>query len=184
MIVTFPPTAERWIPKFRELGESGVHALAEDGVMAVMVDARFLVPIIREFEKTDLRFIDEFDFRHPNRPRRPSHPHRVTARRIPILLYGKEKTILKPGDDFVDESSPGALEELNDTQLLDLGLQKLVSRLARPRNVVCDPVTCGRIGTALGAWREACSFVGAVDNERMLERFWGRLHRAVEDEPD
>ena len=91
---------------------------------------------------------------------------------------------MKPGDDFVDESSPEAFEELNDTQRLELGLQKLVSRLARPGDVVCDPVTCGRIGTALGAWREACSFIGAVDNERMLERFWGRLHQAVEDEPD
>ena len=90
VIVTFPPTAERWIPKFGDLGRFGEHALAEGGVMAVMVDARFLVPIIREFEKTDLRFIGEFDFRHPKRPGRPSHPHRVTARRMPILIYGKE----------------------------------------------------------------------------------------------
>ena len=184
VIVTFPPTAERWIPKFGDLVRFGEHALAEDGVMAVMVDARFLVPIIREFEKTDLRFIGEFDYRHPKRPRRPSHPHRVTSRRMPILLYGKEKTILKPGDDFVDESSPEAFEELNDTQRLDLGLQKLVSRLARPGDVVCDPVTCGRIGTALGAWNEICSFVGAVDDEKMLERFRGRLYNAVELEQD
>ena len=123
--------------------------------MAMMVPASFTGPIILELAKTDLRLIDVFDYRHPQRPRRHSHPHRVTSRRMPILIYGKEKTILKPGADFVDESSPGDHEELSDTQRLELGLQKLVSRLARPGDVVCDPVTCGRIGTALGAWREA-----------------------------
>ena len=184
VIVTFPPTAKRWIPKFGDLGRFGEHALAEDGVAAMMVPAPFTAPIILEMAKTDLRLIDVFDYRHPQRPSRPSHPHRVTSRRMLILLYGKGKTILKPGDDFVDESSPGFVGDLNATQRLDLGLQKLVSRLARPGDVVCDPATCGRIGTALGAWNEICTFVGAVDDEKMLERFRGRLYNAVEHEPD
>ena len=182
VIVTFPPTAERWIPKFKDLGDLGVHALAEDGVMAVMVSAPFTGAIILEMAQTDLRLIDVFDYRHPQRPRHLPHPHRVTSRRMPILLYGKGKTILKPGDDFVDESSPGFAGDLNREQLLDLGLRKLVSRLAKPGDIVCDPVTCGRIGTALGARKEVCSFVGAVEDEKMLERFWGRLYRAVEDQ--
>ena len=182
VIVTFPPTEERWIPKFKDLGDLGVHALAEDGVMAVMVPAPFTGAIILEMAQTDLRLIDVFDYRHPQRPRHLPHPHRVTSRRMPILLYGKGKTILKPGDDFVDESSPGFAGDLNREQLLDLGLRKLVSRLAKPGDVVCDPVTCGRIGTALGARKEVCSFVGAVEDEKMLERFWGRLYRAVEDQ--
>ena len=166
------------------MGEFCGHALADDGVAAMMVPAPFTAPIILELAKTDLRPITVFDYRHPKRLSRPSHPHRVTVRRMPILLYGKGKTILKPGDDFVDESSSGFVGDLNDTQRLNLGLQKLVSRLAKPGDVVCDPVTCGRIGTALGAWNEICTFVGAVDDEKMLERFWGRLYNAVEHEQD
>ncbi len=38
----------------------------------------------------------------------------------------------------------------------------VVQRFTRPGQVVCDPVLLGRAGTALGALRSACTFIGAA----------------------
>lgn len=182
VIVTFPPTEERFIPHFEDLGAFAAHALAPDGVMAVIVKAEYLPQIISRLNQPDLDFLTEFDYRHPKRTGRLGHPHQSRVKRQPILIYGKKETRIRAGDDFVEESPWDVYQSLNASQLLGVGLLRLVSRLARPGDIVCDPVTCGRIGVAVGAWHANCTFVGAVEHEKMLGPFWARLEKAVGDE--
>lgn len=182
VIVTFPPTEERFIQHFEDLGAFAAHALAPDGVMAVMVQAEHLPQILSRLNRTDLDFLTEFDYRHPKRTRRLGHPHQGRVKRLPILIYGKKETRIIAGDDFVEESPWDVHQSLKASQLLGVGLMRLVSRLARPGDIVCDPVTCGRIGVAVGAWRASCTFVGAVEHQTMLKPFWADLEKAVGDE--
>ena len=94
--VTFPPTEETWIPKFRELGDFAAHVLAPDGLMAVMIHPEFLPEILRALNGAGLRWITEFDYRCPGRSRRIPYPHQGRHTRQPTLIFGRGNAKLTP----------------------------------------------------------------------------------------
>ena len=182
LIATFPPTVREWVGRFGALAEFGLHALAPGGLMAVMVNADFLPQILKQLDARDLDWITEFDYRQPNRAVRMAHPHRAVKRRHPILLYGKPGCLLPEGSDFIEEPPRGELPQ-SHTELLLGGMEALVRRLARPGQLVCDPVTLGRETVALSARRYGCRFVGAAETDSLTKMILGRLARAKEGPP-
>ena len=180
LIATFPPAVGEWVRRFGALAEFGLHALAPGGLMAVMVDADFLPQILKQMDARGLDWITEFDYRQPSRPVRMAHPHRAVKRRLPILLYGKPGCMLPEGSDIIEEPPRGESPQRSDTELLLEGLGALVRRLARPGQLVCDPVMLGRETVALSARRHGCRFVGAAETDSLSRRILGRLARMEE----
>ena len=111
--------------------------------MAVMVNPDFLPQILKQMDVQGLEWITEFDYRQPGRPVRMVHPHRAVKSRRPILLYGKPRCSLPEGSDVIEEPPRGESPKRSDTELLLEGLGALVQRLARPGQLVCDPVMLG-----------------------------------------
>ena len=139
--------------------------------MALMVNAQHLGQAVRLLDHPNLHLITEFDYRHPERPSRLAHPHLAVARRMPVLVLGKERSCLLTGGDFIQEPPRGNGEAcLSVSKLLDAGLELLLQRLAKPGGLVCDPVMLGRSGLALAARRFGCRFVGATQDQRSADR--------------
>ena len=180
LIATFPPTVGNWVGRFGALSQFGVHALAPSGLMAVMVNPDFLPQILKQMDARGLEWITEFDYRQPGRPVRMAHPHRALKGRRPILLYGKPRCGLTEGSDVIEEPPRGESPRGSDTELLSEGLGALVRRLARPGQLVCDPVMLERETVALSARRHGCRFVGAAETDSIIRRIMGRLARAEE----
>lgn len=180
LIATFPPLVNGWVGRFGALAEFGLHALAPGGLMAVMVNAEYLPQILKQLDVQGLDWITEFDYRQPSRPVRMEHPHRAVKNRLPILLYGKPGCRLSEGSDFIEEPHRGESPRRSDTELLLEGLEALVRRLARPGQLVCDPVMLGRETVALSARRHGCRFVGAAETDSLIRRILGRLARTEE----
>lgn len=180
LIATFPPTVGEWVGRFGALAEFGLHGLAPGGLMAVMVNADFLPQILKQMDVRGLEWITEFDYRQPGRPVRMAHPHRAVKNRRPILLYGKPACGLPEGSDVIEEPFRGESPKRSDTELLGEGLGALVRRLARPGQLVCDPVMLEREAVALSARRHGCRFVGAAETDLLIRRIIGRLTRAEE----
>ena len=182
VIVSFPPTADGWTHNFNYLGKLAHYALAPHGLMAILVNPH-LVPEISSWllQNRSLRWITLFYYDCPERPPRLPNPHSHRPQRLPILIIGKVKTKLTIVSDIVIEPSRDSSVGLTYLGLLDAGLQELVQRIAKPGQLLLDPATLGRLGTALGALSAGCRFVGAVDPEQ-AEKFKARLREAVGEE--
>ena len=180
LIATFPPLGKGWVGRFGALADFGLHALAPGGLIAVMVNAEYLPQILKQLDVRGLDWITEFDYRQPGRPVRMKHPHRAVKNRLPILLYGKPGCRLSEGSDFIEEPHRGESPRRSDTELLLEGMEALVRRLARPGQLVCDPVMLGRETVALSARRHGCRFVGAAETDSLIRRILGRLARTEE----
>ena len=178
LVVTFPPTVREWVGRFGALSRFGLHALAPGGLMAVMVNPDFLPQIFKQMDSQGLEWIGEFDYRQPGRPVRMSHPHRAAKSRRPILLYGKPGCSLPEGSDVIEEPPRGESPKGSVTELLLEGLGALVRRLARPGQLVCDPVMLERETVALSARRHGCRFVGAAETDSLVRKIMARLARA------
>ena len=188
VIVTFPPAEDGSISYFYELIRFAAHALAQDGLMAVMANPQFLHRIIDSLQLKGVFYLLELDYRCPDRPLRLEHPLQGRIGRLSILVFGKEKTRISVSDDFIEEPSKGDAAGLKPHELLDAGLQKVVQRFAKPGQVVCDPITLGRVGTALGARNAGCTFagctfIGAADRQNLVEQFWANIAQAERDQP-
>ena len=179
VIVTFPPTADGWAQNFDYLGKLAVHALAPHGLMAILVNPH-LVPEISAMllRNASLQWITLFYYDCPGRPPRLPYPHSHRPRRLPILVIGKDKTRLPEVSDIVIEPSRDSSSGLTPLGLLDAGLQELVQRIAKPEQLLFDPVTLARRGTALGARSVGCKFIGAVD-PKDADRYEARLRKDV-----
>ena len=180
LIVTFPPTVGGWVKRFGALAQLALHALAPGGLMAVMVNPDFLPQILKQMEVRGLEWIGELDYRQPGRPVRMARPHRAVKSRRPVLLYGKPGCILPEGSDVIEEPHRGESPNRKDTELLLEGMEALVRRLARPGQLVCDPVMLGRETVALSARRHGCRFVGAAETDSLISRILVRLAQAKE----
>ena len=184
VIVTFPPTTGvEWGGNFQGLGKFAVHALAPDGLTAVMAVPQSLPDVLFRLTPLGLTWITEFDYRCPDRPLRLKYPYRGQVGRLPILVFGKDKTRVPAGDDFVEEPPEGGSGAFKPDQLSDAGLQMVVERFAAPGQVVCDPVILGRIGTALGARNAGCTFIGAAHDQNLINQFWTDMAKTMGDEP-
>ena len=182
VIVAFPPTVGDWVGRFGALSQFGLHALVPGGLMAVMVNPDLLPQILKRMEVQGLEWITEFEYRQPGRPVRMAHPHRAVKSRRPILLYGKPGCSLPEGSDVIEEPPRGQSPKGSDTELLLEGLGALVRRLARPGQLVCDPVMLERETVALSARRHGCRFVGAAETDSLIRKIMGRLARAGDGE--
>ena len=107
-------------------------------------------------------------------------PHRAVKSRRPVLLYGKPGCILPEGSDVIEKPHRGESPNRKDTELLLEGMEALVRRLARPGQLVCDPVMLGRETVALSARRHGCRFVGAAETDSLISRILVRLAQAKE----
>ena len=183
VIVTFPPTEERLIRYFYDLSRFAAHALAPDGLMAALANPQFLHRIIQNLQSKGLSYLLELDYRCPDRPLRLESPLQGHIGRLSILVFGKDKSRISVSDGFIEEPWKGDSAGLKPHELLDAGLQKVVQRFAKPGQVVCDPVTLGRVGTALGARNAGCTFIGAADRQILVEQFWANMAKGEGDEP-
>ena len=175
-ILAFPPTEESHLDDFKALSNFASHALAPDGIMAVIVNPRLMLRIANVLPHENVDFITELDYRCPERPSRSTSPLPITVRRWPVLLFGKERFKLQPGPDSITE--PASDEVAGPTgpeRLLEAGLGLLVARLVRPGQTVCDPITLGRSGIVLGALAHGCRFIGAADRQHFIDRIWARV---------
>ena len=179
VIVTFPPTAEGWAHNFQYLGKLANYALAPQGLMAILVNPHLLPEIsVSLLRNLSLQWITLFYYDCQGRPAPLPKPHSHRPRRLPILIIGKDKTLLPEVSDIVIEPSRDSSVGLTNLGLLDAGLQELVQRIAKPEQLLLDPVTLGRLGTALGARSAGCEFIGAVDPGK-AERYEDRLCKAA-----
>lgn len=175
-IITYPPTDERNIAAFDALSAFANHALAPDGVMAVIVNPRLLPQAVGMLPHEKVEFITELDYRCPERPSRAARPLSIAVRRWPVLLFSKNMHRLRPGPDSITEPpSDEVAGPKGPERLLEAGMALLVARLVRPGQTICDPMTLGRSGIALGALALGCRFIGASDDQRLLDRIWDRV---------
>ena len=174
-VITSPPNDARFLPVFSDLADFAAHALKPEGVMVVMPEVVHLPEVFERLKHRDLRWVSEFDYRHGSPPVYTGEPHRLNSFRRPLLIYGKSRCRLRPGDDFIEvPHSPGDRR----SQRLDAGMELVVARFARPGQVVCDPVLLDRASIALAARKQGCLFVGAFDDQSCIRRVWDKLKRA------
>ena len=175
-VIAYPPTDEKQLDVFPDLSAFADHALAPDGVMAVMVNSPFLLQAVDKLRHKNMQFITELDYRCPERLSRSAHPLRITIQRWPVLLFGKERFILQPGPDSITEPpSDEFAGPKSHERLLEAGMGLLVARLVRPGQTVCDPMALGRSGIALASLAHGCRFIGAAEDQRLIDRIWARV---------
>ena len=179
-IITHPPAVdERSLTLLSELAAFAAHALRPDGVMVVVASASSLPQFMEGLRHPDLRWALEMDIQFSKAPGRSGRPHFVNLRRRPLLVYGKMQFRLTGGDDVIAVPPP---EELSEGQErwhpVEVGMSMLVERFTRPGQVVCDPFLMGWRGTALGARRNGCGFIGGERDRSCLDRTRGYLVEA------
>ena len=179
-IITHPPAVdERSLTLLSELAAFAAHALRPDGVMVVVASASSLPQFMEGLKHPDLRWALEMDIQFSKAPGRSGRPHFVNLRRRPLLVYGKMQFRLTGGDDVIAVPPP---EELSEGQErwhpVEVGMSMLVERFTRPGQVICDPFLLGWRGTALGARRNGCSFIGGERDRSCLDRTRGYLVEA------
>ena len=179
-IITHPPAAdERSLTSFSDLASFAAHALRPDGVMVVVASASSLPQFMEGLRHPDLRWALEMDIQFSKARGRSGRPHFINVHRRPLLVYGKMQFRLTGGDDVIAVPAP---EELSEGQErwhpVEVGMSMLVERFTRPGQVVCDPFLLGWRGTALGARRNGCSFIGGERDRSCLDRTRGYLVEA------
>ena len=163
VIATHPPAAASEVQVFSELAGFAAHALRPEGVMAVLASASHLPQVIGHLQHADLQWVMEFDLRFSQAQGRPGPPYWVDLHRRPLLVYAKTRFPFTGGDDVIVVPAPGELPEGQERwHPVEVGMAMVVQRFTRPGQVVCDPVLLGRAGTALGALKSGCTFIGAA----------------------
>lgn len=178
-IITNPPAHLREAQVFSELSAFAAHALRPEGVMAVLAYASNLPQVIGGLQHPDLRFVLEYDVQFNGILGTSDFPSRVNLRRRPLLVYAKTGFPFPGGDDVIivpplEEHSVG--QGLRHS--VQVGMAMVVQRFTRPGYLVCDPWLLGRAGTALGAVRSGCTFIGASSDRSSRDLTLRRLSEA------
>ena len=176
-IITHPPAPdERLLPLLSYLAGFAAHALRPDGVMVVVASASSLPQFLGGLRHPELRWAMEFDLQFSAAQGSSGRPHVVNLRRRPVLVYGKMQFRLTGGDDVIAVPTPGDLPEGQERwPPVEVGMSMMVERFTRPGQVVWDPCLLGWRGTALGARRHGCIFIGAERDRSCLDRTRGYL---------
>ena len=176
-IITFPSPDPSMHYLFDELAEFAAHSLKADGAMAVLTTGQHLASVMDRLKRQELQWVLEFDYRPPNAIQLRA-PHRVTLRRMPILVLGKAGFRLQDGDDVIEvPTGDGSDPEKQPKARLEAGMALIMKRLTRPGQTVCDPLMLDRSHSAIAAWRTGRSFIGATDKEANLRLIRDRLAR-------
>ena len=180
-VITHPPTDARDLHSFPELAAFAAHALRPAGVLAVLASASNLPQVIGHLQHPDLRWVMEFDVQFSGAQGRSGRPYWVNLRRRPLLVYAKPRFSLTGGDDVIVVPPPEELSGgLGRRHPVEVGMALAVQRITRPGQVVCDPFLLGRAGTALGARRNGCTFIGADRDQSCIQRVRKDLLEAEE----
>ena len=167
-IITFPPTSTQSLAMLPDLTAFAAHSLKPSGVMVVLASGELLPDVLDRLKHPELRWACELDyiFREPAIRLRGNHP--LELRRRPLLLFGKARFRLSGGHDVI--RLPRADDSTRPAQRLEAGMRLIVRRVARPGQVVCDPIMLDRAGVALAALEIGCQFIGAERDQSTINR--------------
>ena len=179
-VITFPPSKPDYPAMLTDLAAFASHALRPTGGMFVLADTAYLPAILAQLEHPIVQWICALPYRHPGRGATLGGRHGLDLRNKLILIYGKEQFTLEAGDDLV------SVPDLQDgsagskfSPRLDLGMAMLVQRFTRPGQVVCDPILLDRSETALAAVEQGRDFIGAWDDQAVVQRVRDRISRTL-----
>ena len=165
-----------------DLAAFAAHALKDDGVMVVVGNGVILPGMLERLEHRDLRWLAELDLVFHGKPTGSGPPHYMRLHRRPVLVYGQKQFRLSGMDDLLEVPHRDALPWGVTGQ--EAAMDLLVGRFCRPGQAVCDPVMLDRAGTALGARRMGCTFVGATKIQSCIDGIRVRLARAEKERDD
>ena len=103
-------------------------------------------------------------------------PHWVRRHRLPLLVYGKPGFRPNNMNDLIEVPAPEGPSQGRERN--ELAMAQVVERFARPGQTVCDPVMLDRSGTALGARKLGCLFIGGAQFPSCVQRIRCRLAEA------
>ena len=150
-IITFPSSHPTLLERFVELATFAAHALKPDGVMAVLTSGLQLPFVIERLTHPDLKWVAEFDYR-PTKPSRSGPSMNLKLRRWPLLIYGKRSFRLRGGDDVIEVSdSEWSSNGTTGGLMLDVGFSRIMERLTRPGQLVCNPLMLDKSDSAMAA---------------------------------
>ncbi len=109
-------------------------------------------------------------------PDRSGRPYFLDLRRKPLLVYGKPAFQPAGGDDLITVPPPEELPAGLDRNETTMDL--IVKKLCRSGQTVCDPMMLDRAGTALGARKQGCTFIGATEHQSSRDRIRKRMMEA------
>ena len=177
VLVVMPPR-DGPLQVFSDAAALAGRVLKEDGVLVVGADAERLPELLGRLKNRDLEWVSLFYLLYPNIVVASEGPHWVSARCLPLLVYGKPGYRLGGGEAVMEV--PRTLYSGADwLGVIDAGKERVVNRFALRGQVVCDAMLCGSSGAVLAAWDGGCTFIGADDDESRLDRVHDALTSGV-----
>ena len=178
-IITHPPQAEDKLFMYSDLAALAAHALKPSGFMAVLGNGMLLPRMLAHLEHEGIRWIMEQDVLSQGPPDRSGRPYFLDLRRKPLLVYGKPAFQPAGVDDLITVPPPEELPAGLDRNETTMDL--IVKKLCRSGQTVCDPMMLDRAGTALGARKQGCTFIGATEHQSSRDRIRKRMMEAEVD---
>ena len=178
-IITHPPHAEDKLFMYSDLAALAAHALKPSGFMAVLGNGMLLPWMLAHLEHESLRWIMEQDVLSQGPPDRSGRPYFLDLRRKPLLIYGKSAFRPAGVDDLITVPPPEELPTGLDRN--ETAMDLIVRKWCRPGQTICDPMMLDRAGTALGARKQGCTFIGATEHQSCRDRIRKRMMEAEVD---
>ena len=180
-IIGHPPQGDDVTKTLIELRDFMVHALNEDGLAILLCRSGDLPEVFRHLPGKGIQFLCELDYR-VDLPTRPlGGRHEMTLSRMPLLVFGKAKSILDEGDDVIQlPPLDDASTEVRIGERHAAGANMIVRRFAVSGGLVCDPLLIGGAINALAAVRNRCRFLGASADQSRFAFVRDRLGREYE----
>ena len=178
-IITHPPHAEDKLFMYSDLAALAAHALKPSGFMAVLGNGMLLPWMLAHLEHEGIRWIMEQDVLFQGPPYRSGRPYFLDLHRKPLLVYGKPAFWPAGVDDLITVPPPEELPAGLDRN--ETAMDLIVRKWCRPGQTICDPMMLDRAGTALGARKQGCTFIGATEHQSCRDRIRKRMMKAEVD---
>ena len=175
-IITHPPDDEKQLFLYSDLAALAAHALKPSGLMAVLGSGMLLPWMLAHLEHEGIRWIMEQDVLFQGPPNSSRRPYFLDLHRRPLLVYGKPAFRPAGVDDLITVPPPEELPAGLDRN--ETAMDLIVRKLCRPGQTICDPIMLDRAGTALGARKQGCTFIGATEHQSCRDRIRGRMMEA------
>ena len=177
VLVVMPPLGAP-LQVFSDAAVLAGRVLKDDGVLVVGADGERLPELLGHLKSRDLEWVSLFYLLYPNVVAASEEPHWVSARCLPLLVFGKPSYRLGGGEAVIE--APRTLYSGGDwLSVIDAGKGCVVNRFALRGQVVCDAMLCGGSGAAVAARDRGCTFIGADDDESRLDRVYDALASGV-----
>ena len=164
-----------------ELRDFAAHALHEDGLVILLCRTRDLPVAFRHLLGRDIQFLCELDYRIDIPTRALGGGHEMTLSRMPLLVFGKAKSVLDEGNDVIQlPPVDDASTEVRLGERHAAGADMIIRRFAVSGGLVCDPLLLGGANYALAAVRNGYRILGATVEQSRFEHVRGRLAREYE----